>query len=210
MMNEARGQIAVRLFVLLALTICLVVFSRTDLLGAGGQAGQKVIEKALTRNEVVQISEIRVAQRAVEAGRGFEADDEWLNAVMLKVKNISNKPIVFLNVTVDFPETKGSGSVMSYPIMFGLLPGSKLPQRNDPIFILPGDSLEIPLQQHYAKIKSFIEQRRLIKEIRKAEIAIGFVVFADKTGWTAGNFLRQDPNNPDHYINIGDKPDPNN
>jgi hypothetical protein len=191
------------------LSVCLFVFSRTNMRGAGGQEGQKVIEKAITRNQVVEFSEIKVSQRTVEPGKPFDADGEWLNAVLLKVKNISNKPIVYLNVTVDFPETKGTQTVMSYPIMFGQLPGSKLPQRQDPIFILPGDSFEVPLQQYYPKIKSFVEQRLRIKDIRKAELAIGFVVFADRTGWTAGNFFRQDPNNPDHYINIGDTPDPN-
>jgi len=31
-----------------------------------------------------------------------------------------------------------------------------------------------------------------MSEINKAEIRIGFVVFADSTGWSGGNFLKQD------------------
>jgi hypothetical protein len=173
-----------------------------------GQGREKTIDKAFTRNEVVEFSEIKVSQKSVEAGKKFDEDDEWLHKVLLRVKNISDKPIVFLEVAVDFPETTATGSVMSYPLRFGQMPGSKIPQKRDPIFMMPGDTLQVSLDKDYTKIKSFVEHRHPITGIRKAELSVGFVVFADKTGWAAGNYYRQDPNNPDHYINIGDKPAP--
>jgi hypothetical protein len=209
MINDTQRRPALKLFALGTLIVCLVVFSRTDMQGAGGQTGQKVIEKAFTRNEVVQFTEIKVSQDVIEPGKSFDADDEWLNKTFVKVKNISGKAIVYLELALDFPETKATGSVMSYRVVFGQLPGSRFPQRHDPLFMLPGDTLEIPLQQHYAKIKSFVEERHRITDISKAELGINFVVFTDKTCWFAGNFCRQDPNNPDHYINTGDKPAPN-
>jgi hypothetical protein len=175
---------------------------------AQGQARERVIEKAFTRNSPVEIAEVRVSQKIVELGKTFDADDDWLNTVLLKIKNTYHKPIVFLEVTVDFPETRATGSVMSYPLMFGKMPDSKIPQKQDPIFMMPGDTLEIPLDKHYTRIKSFVEHRHIMKDIHKAELAIGFIVFADKSGWGAGNFYRQDPNNPDHYINTGDRPEP--
>lgn len=209
MINETQRRIARKLFALGMLSVCLFIFSRTDMRGAGGQAGQKVIEKAFTRNEVVEFTEMKVSQNAVEPGKAFDADDDWLNKGFVKVRNISNKPIVYLEVALDFPETKATGSVMSYRVVFGQMPGSRFPQRHDPIFMLPGDTLQIPLDEHYPKIKSFVEHRHRITDIRKLELGINFVIFADKTCWAAGNFCRQDPNNPDHYINTGDKPEPN-
>jgi hypothetical protein len=173
---------------------------------AQGQDRQKVIEKAFTRNAVVEFSEIRVSQKGIEPGKAFDESDDWLNKVFLKVKNVSDKPIVFLEITLDFPETRATGSVMSYRVVLGQMPGSRFPQKHDPIFMMPGDTLEIPLDKHYDRIKTFVERRHQIREIRKAELGTGFIVFADKTGWTAGNFYRQDPNNPDHYINVGDQP----
>lgn len=97
---------------------------------------------------------------------------------------------------------------MSYPVVFGQRPGSKskFTKQHDPIFLQPGDTLEVPLDQHYAKIKRFVEERSPIANIRDLELEIGFVIFADNTAWTAGAFLRQDPNNPDHYINVGQNP----
>ena len=175
---------------------------------AQGQGRERVIEKAFTRNSPVEISEVKVSQKAVEVGKGFDADDDWLNTVFLRIKNSSEKSIVYLEINFNFPETRSTGSMMSYPISFGLRPGSKFPQKHDPIFMMPGDILEVRSDKHYSAMKSFVERRQQMKDIRRAELEIGFVIFADKTAWTAGNFYRQDPNNPDHYINTGDNPDP--
>lgn len=168
---------------------------------AGGQARQKVIEKARTENEVVQFSEIKVSQKVVEPGKAFDDDDEeWAGKFFLKVKNISNKPIVYLSVNINFPETRTTGAMMSYPIVLGQMPGSKFRQFHDPISLLPGESLEIPVDQNQAKMKSFVENGGMaFRNIRKVELEIGFVVFADKTAWSAGIFKRQNPNNPDRY-----------
>ena len=212
MINHIPWRIAIKLLALGALIVCLLFFSRPNMRGpfaAGGQSKQKIIEKAFTRNEVVEFSEIKVSQKAVQPEKGFDADDDWLNRTAVKVKNISDKPIVYLSVNFDFPETKATGSEMTYPVTFGQQPGSRFPQKNDPIFMLPGESFEISLQQHYAKMKSFVERRHLITQINKVELRIHFVIFADRTGWAAGNFYKQDPNDPDHYINTGDKPEPN-
>jgi hypothetical protein len=176
---------------------------------AQGQGKERVIEKAFTRNEVVEFTEIKVSQNAVTPGKAFDADDDWLNTVFLRIENSSEKSIVYLEINFNFPETRSTGSMMSYRISFGLRPGSKFPQKHDPIFMLPGDTLEIPLDKHYTDLKSFIERRHRIRDIHKLELEIGFVIFADKTCWAAGNFCRQDPNDPDHFINTGDRPEPN-
>ena len=173
---------------------------------AQGQGRTRTIDKAYTRNEVIEFEEIRVSRKSIEPGKAFDEDDDWLDKTVLKVKNISNKPIVYLSVNLDFPETKTTGSEMTYPVTFGKQPGSRFPQNNDSFFMLPGDSLEVPLTQHYAKVKAFIEHRLSMTEIKKVELRIHFVIFADKTGWAAGNFYKQDPNDPDHYINVGNNP----
>jgi hypothetical protein len=174
----------------------------------GGQTREKVIDKAFSHNSPVEIAEVKAAKNVVELGRAFDADDDWLSTILLKIKNISDKPIVYLAINVNFPETRATGSMMSYPVEFGQQPGSKFPAKRDPILMLPGDTLDIPLDKHYSRIKSFVEYRSRITDIRKLELEIGFVIFADRTAWAAGDFLRQDPNDPDHYINIGDKPEP--
>lgn len=175
---------------------------------APGQGRERVIEKAFTRNSPVEISEVKISQKAVEVGKGFDADDDWINAIFLGIKNTSNKPIVYLEINFNFPETRSTTSMMSYPIIFGQRPSSKFRQKHDPIFLMPSGILELRADKHYNAMKSFVEHRQQMKDIHRAELEIGFVIFADKTAWSAGNFYRQDPKNPDHYINTGDNPDP--
>jgi hypothetical protein len=170
------------------------------------QGRGKVIGKMFTRNSVVEFEQIKVSGKPVKFDEAFDGSDEWLPTVLLSVKNISNKSIVYLSVDVNFPETRSLRAMMSYPIELGQKPESKFPTRNAPMVLLPGDTLEIQLQDHYPKIKTFVEKQWTIKDIRKAELEIGFVIFDDRTAWAAGNFYRQDPTNPGHYINIGDKP----
>jgi hypothetical protein len=209
MIKVTHRLIARKLLTFGILSPSLLLFLAADIRVAGGQTGQKVIDQAFTRNAVVEFSEIKVSQNAVEPGKAFAENDDWIKKVFVKVKNISNKPIVFLEVAFDFPETVTTGNEMSYRVALGQMPGSKFPQKHDPIFMLPGETLEISLDQHYPKLKSFVEHRQPLAQIRKLELSINIAVFADKTGWAAGNSLRQDPKDPDHYINIGDKPEPN-
>jgi hypothetical protein len=190
----------------IAATVSVAAWSLNARLTQRAQTKEKIIGKAFTRNEVVEFTEIKVSQNAVTPGKAFDADDEWLNKVFVKVRNISKKPIVFLEVGFDFPETKATGSEMSYRVAFGQRPGSSFLQNHDPIFMLPGDSLDIPLDKDYTKLKSFVERRHRIIDIHKLELSVVFVIFADRTGWAAGNFYRQDPDNPDSYLNVGDNP----
>jgi hypothetical protein len=200
MSKKTQRRIAINLFVLVTLSTCLIVLLRRDLRGADGQGHQKVIEKARTENEVVQFSEIKVSQKAVEPGKTFDDDDDdWAGKIFLKVKNISDKPIVYLSVNMNFPETRATGAMMSYPIVMGQRPGSKFRQFHDPIFLLPGESLDIPVTQNHERMKSFVEEGMPFRNIGKVELEVGFVIFADKTAWSAGIFKRQNPNNPDRY-----------
>ena len=71
--------------------------------------------------------------------------------------------------------------------------------------LAPGEKFEITLNDDYDKLERFIRIRHRMNEIRRAQVEVGFMVFEDKTAWTAGDFLVPDPNNPKHYVNVGRK-----
>ena len=169
---------------------------------------QNVVDKEFSRNDVVEFSEVRVKTRQVDLGQGFNDENEWVKNVALKITNKSAKPITYLTIGLDFPETAATGNIMEYQLVLGQLPGTRYPQADRPLLIAPGDSLDIPLVEHYPKIKAFILNRQQPSDIHKMDLAARFVVFADRTGWSAGNFYKPDPNDANHYINIGDKPQP--
>src|SRR4051812_28020349 len=79
------------------------------------QNRQKVIEKAATLNSPIEITEIKIRQKSIEAGTNFDGDEDWLAALSLNVKNSSDKAIVYLTINFNFPETRSTGDMMSYP-----------------------------------------------------------------------------------------------
>ena len=199
-------------FVTLALLVaCLCVFSspkNPNILTARAQSKQRMVGKEFSRNDVVEFSEVKSNSRHVNLGEGFDDEDDWVKNLALKITNKSAKPITYLNIGLDFPETTATGNIMEYLLVLGQLPGTRYPQADRPLLIEPGGSLDIPLAEQYARIKPFILHRHQLSDIHKMDLVAVFVVFSDRTGWSAGNFYKPDPNNPNHYVNIGDKPQP--
>jgi len=162
----------------------------------------------------IKIEEIRVGEtvrkiREVQEGdalrtfeENFKEDFDWLSRASFQIENVSGKPIVYLRINVLFPETRASGNLMVYPVTFGRRPGSKLPTTNSLFLLMPKEALDISLASEYAKISNFVGNRHSISSINRIELEISFIVFEDGTAWSVGDFMRQDPNNPDRYIPV--------
>jgi len=169
------------------------------------QSEKKTIKLAYSSKPQLKFTEVKVGQKDRKFDEGFDAEPEWVKNLSFKLENISGKPIVYLSVNINFPETRSSGNLMSYQVVFGQHPHSKL-KHNKPMLLMPGETLEVFLDNEKDKIYKFVNERQSIESIQKVELEIGFIVFEDKTAWTAGSFLRQDPNNPNRYNNIGSEP----
>lgn len=163
------------------------------------QTDEKSFSLASTVNAQFKFKKIRVGHTDREIKRGFVAGPDWLKDINFEVENISKKPVVFLQVNLNFPETRETGGMLSYPVTFGLRPNSKLVQRNSPKTIQPGESVEIRVAEIQQKLFKYIKERQPVESINKVELEIGFVIFDDKTAWTAGTFMLQDEENPDIY-----------
>jgi hypothetical protein len=166
-------------------------------------AGQDV-EKSLSKtesydNEPLRIVEVIAGNKSVKLGEKFHGDDDWIKNASIRVKNVSDKPIIYIEIDFNFPETKTSGNEMSYRLKLGHRPGAH--DKNQPLQLKNGDETVLTLDgERYDQLVKFLEKRHPISGIRKATIRIGFVIFADGTGWSGGLFHRRDPNNPNRYI----------
>ena len=178
----------------------------TSVTRSATQDERKLVERVHPGNPQVKITGLRTGRQLRKFNEAFEEGDGWLKRLSFQVENVSRKPIVYLQVNINFPETKATGHMMSYPVEFGQRPGSRLPPTNQPLLLAHGDKLEVELDGHYDRLARFMGTRRPAGQIRKAQIEIGFIIFGDKTAWAAGDFLRQDPDNPDYYRNVGPNP----
>jgi hypothetical protein len=164
------------------------------------QTNQKAIQLAYSMKPLVKFTEPHVGEEQQAFGRSFIANEEWIKEISFQVENTTEKPIVFLQINVNFPETRASGELMSYTKTFGQRPGSKLAAV--PIRLMPKEYLSVSLAAEYDKMGRFLNSRHLITSINKVQLEVGFIVFEDKTAWTAGVFYRPDPDYPGKYIPI--------
>lgn len=152
-------------------------------------------------NEPVDLLEIKFKGVNVKAGEKVKGGDEWLKDVSLKLKNRSSKRIMYVDVAFDFPETKATGAVISYSLRLGNRIGAPAPVRT-PLAFESGESLNVPLAEEYEKLKPFVEKSYPIASLSRVRIRVNFVGFADGTAWSAGSFVKPDPNNAGRYVSM--------
>ncbi|SRR5258708_4245390 len=164
------------------------------------QEAKKRIEKLDSYpNEPIKITEITAGRRSVRLGDDFVGSDDWLKTAELTVKNTSNKDIVFVEIELNFPETKTSGDEMSFPLRLGSRPGTAIGK--PPVVLKDGDESTLTLQgKRYEQLAEFLGQRHLISAITRMIVDPHIVIFADGTAWSKGRSFRMDPTNPNRYI----------
>jgi len=169
------------------------------------QNQRKSIEEAFTFTPQVRVTRLKIGSMERRFKEEFDESDDWPKRLSFEIESIAAKPIVYLEVNLNFPETKSSGSMMSYPIKLGIRPDVKTSVTGEPLLLMPGDKLNINVSEHYQKLERFISGRHPMNQIRRAQIEIGFIIFQDGTAW-AGDFMRPDPAKPGRYIPVGRSP----
>jgi len=172
---------------------------------AAPQGQRKVVEEAFTVNPQIRVTKLKIANTPRNFKEEFDETDDWPRRLSLEIENISAKPIVYLQINLNFPETRLSGNLMSYPIRYGVRPGYTDPSSNQPLRLMPGDKLEISVNDHYEKLERFLRTRHTMNQINKAQLEVGFIIFDDGTAW-AGDFLRPDPTKPGSYVPFSPTP----
>ena len=171
------------------------------------QSKSKTLAKSRTRNTVVELEQITIANKEIKDKEAFSGGDDWLETLQFRVRNVSTKPITYLELNINFPETRSETSAMSsYVLRFGHKTPNQSLQKNLPLYIPVAATFDIRCSETYSSIKQFVEARKAMKNITQAELEVGWVMFEDKTAWAAGNFYKPDPTNPNRYINVGDTP----
>jgi hypothetical protein len=161
-----------------------------------GTAHGKVIEKEDFPNTPFEVIDLKTTSKPVKFGEKFDDDEDWLKKINFKLKNNSDKPIVYVLVYLHFPETKSTGMGMTYQLQYGQRPGAKI-VTGKPILLIKGDVSSIMLSDSdYGELKRFIENRQSLSSISKVVINIPTVYFADGTVWSGGILYKPDSTAP--------------
>ena len=150
-------------------------------------------------NEPLTIVGIKASNRSVKPGEKFSGNNDWLKNASIRVQNSSEKDIVYIEIDLNFPETKTSGNEISYRLKLGHRPGAH--DTNPPLLLKANDGAVLNLDDdRYDQLVKVVEQRHPMSGIRRVDMRLGFVIFSDGTAWSGGLFQRRDPNNPNRYI----------
>jgi hypothetical protein len=195
--RSLRFQLAV-----LALTFGYLLSSLSVGSIAPGQNGKLFKQRDVNAKDPVKIVGLSVAHRPVKLDESFDGGDDWLRGTQLRLQNVSNKEIVYVEVQFNFPETKSSGHEMSFLAERGNMPG--LPAANPLLAFKPGEEISfIFSDEEYQGMVKFLVARTAVANLNKADLKIGFVVFADSTAWGTGLWFKPNPKRRGSWI-----PDP--
>ncbi len=160
-------------------------------------------EKQITRPsaliEPFDVVEAKSGERKIEFGKAFRADGDWLKDFSISYKNRTNKRIVSFSLSLFFPETTESGNMMAYSVAYGT-PLSAALRGERTTVIQPEEIVPLSIDdKELNKIKTFLEQRHLLKSLSRVELHVGFILFDDGTAWD-GQYRIPDPKNPRRFI----------
>jgi hypothetical protein len=164
---------------------------------------QKQIDKFLYENEPVEVVNVEAGKDALDFGRTFKNDKDWLKGFSITFKNKSDRTIVYFKVAMDFPETKSSGNILRFPLTYGVR-GKSTNQDARAKPVKPEEFFDLTLSdEKFESLKTILARRQELDSLTKLDVFIEFILFDDGTAWSGGNFLVPDPADPNKHYPVG-------
>lgn len=140
--------------------------------------------------EAVEIVGFRVGVSPVTLGEPFEAGDDWLKGLRVRLRNVSGQTISGAQMTFVLPESRGGGeALIGFTLRYGV-PWHKL----EPVG--HGEEFELSLTgEDYEKLGARIAERKGAAVTGKVFITVISVRFADGTIWGSGCVRATEPKN---------------
>lgn len=184
-------------YVLLSLVVVMgvwVSFPRTTA-SARRLKNRTINRLPIERDRPIGIVGVKIRGNGVHPSRGFIEDDDWVEGLVIRIRNRSAKDILFASIDLQFPRPAGSVDPFAIDeITFGnrgLL--SRLPTFADGTDrITPNQTRDLRLSagQVY-DIKSLLIATGYPSETPDdVDIRIGTVIFSDGTMWRSGTRFR--------------------
>ena len=181
------------------------------------KSDEKIIERTEFPNEPFRFDNLMVKRVKIAPSRKFSATsvaqsgggpvDDWLEDLEFTFENTSEKRITYIDVELDFPETKSDRPMMVVnQLGIGVPPyasGDRLKQTT-PLVLDPGHTITFTLSaQRLQMIKDFLALRSIhLTELSRVAIRVGFLIFEDGTKWQVGRYYKPNPNAPGEYERI--------
>lgn len=140
-----------------------------------------------TDERAVELVEIKVEDKSVKLGERFTAGNDWLKTLTVKMKNISNKPISRIVITLVFPEAKRGGGYAGSWIEYSAINGDT-GELNEKKVAMPDKTVEL-IKDNYEEIKQRMKETG-ISVINQVIVAYVEVNFIDGGYWQSNRLFQ--------------------
>jgi hypothetical protein len=131
--------------------------------------------KGLAQVDALEIVDISVSAKSVTIGKAFTAEDDWLQTLSFKIKNVSNNTITSVQINLFLPQIMPGGPQV--PLCYGC--GDTKGK-----VIAPGEVVEVKTV-FYDWVKKVILMKSSLSSITQAEIHDLIVTLPDGTKWSS-------------------------
>lgn len=143
----------------------------------------------------VEIISMKLNGKEVKPGEKIKGDDDWLKGLSFTLKNISDRPIAYVDIGIRFPHSRG---FVVYSLNYGVDYSRGEPRRTySPPAIQPGETLELVLtKEKYSVFLNILAQGGASRSFDNAPYYVERICFEDETDviWEGGYLKRRDPN----------------
>ena len=188
-----------------SLALGAVLFS---LLAAAGparaqQATEREVRPAFDFNKIqmpVEIVAVKLNGDDVLPGEKVLGDDDWLRGLSFTLRNISDKPIAYVAVALQFPQPQG---YVAYVLSYGVDLSRGEPRReSSPPAIQPGGTVNLVLtKEQYPGFLRILGLGGAARSFDAAPYYVDKICFEGEPDviWAAGMLKRRDPERPTEF-----------
>lgn len=205
--DKRRSHHRIPIFVLVASLVALFGVAATS--NPKQEGAEKILKEGRSRNNVTEITKLKLKGATVLFAKKFPGDDDWLNGLTISVKNISPKPMVYIELELilfgEGDKEPTGKPLYIYPLTYGRYVGrdttEPLPTSEGPQPIGPGSTIDFVLTEEvYTSLKNHLVGAGYPLKMKQAELLITDVFFADGTRWYKGMRLKRNPHNPVEWV----------
>jgi hypothetical protein len=195
------------LAITILVTITCITFVLVEKVAAAlAQNKSRTITRQRVSSEPYVVLDYRVkGVKPAKEDEPFEEDANWLQNLKFTIKCKSEVPITYMDVNIVFPETRSTGSLLSYDWHLGikLTEDASLAKR-PPIKLAKDETIdfEITSDRLPAIFQGFARMGFLPNDITKVEIYIPRVEFSDKKMWYVDQLFKFDETTKSNHTRL--------
>lgn len=179
--------------------LCAAIITVSLAFLASGQQQDRVVDwqpvRIISKAQVLEIVDITVDGKSITIGQPFIANEDWLNTLTFRVRNVSGKRIHLLGFGVAFPEINANGRTPSFSLVYEA--ASALGDSGARKPLLPDQEVDLKLPEDQLEIMRRVRQNLAgTSHLSKVNILPGLVTFEDGSGIGGLSLRRQIPEKP--------------